>query len=185
MAKNASPKKDSAPSISFGLPKGFPQKAPEAEKKAAAPEPAQISPKEAASRIRGYGKGWDEELEALFAFPEKLYLLEGDGWAAFSKEKDFGVSKVAGEIGRRGAFSKPETEYGISLSETTSTLYLVLVDMARRVVIRFAVQRLQDSPPEKDWGEFKSALKSCIDVAKGDKNIIAYHDGMLRQVRLD
>ena len=186
MAKNASSKGNGPAEPTFSIPAGFTRKAPQAEKKAV-PEPASVSSKDALGRIKGFGRGWDDELEKLMAVPDTLYMFEGEGWLLYSKEKEFGVASVVEEINRGGLRSEPKTSYGISLSETASTMYLVLVDMERRIVVRHAVQRLHDEPPQKEWSGLKEALKGALGLADGKNfrkdGLIAYSDGITKTVR--
>ncbi len=165
------------------LPKSFSSEA--AAPKAEPPPARRISSGEVLGELRSLGKGWDKETEALLELPATLLRSSGEGAKYYSKEEGFGIGDVVLGL-RYGNLGLPKTGYGIAIYDTSGSVYFVLVDMRRRIIVRERLYCIHDEPPEKDWSSVRSAIRAASSLASGDaarkEGAIAISDGALRTV---
>jgi hypothetical protein len=144
---------------------------------AEAPAPARISQDEAASGLSGYAQGWSDEAKSALALPQRLYKREGENTVMLSGDAGFGISALlvgflaAGRIDR-----KPDIGYGIAVYETTSTLYFVLADMGRRIIVREPLVRYMDKAQKKEWRAVAGAIRAAEAAAKANPGKVAVSD---------
>ncbi len=180
MAKASNLGKGDARAIENPRPPEFSKEPPKHDN---SPQARQTTSSDLFGRLSGLGKGWDPEMEALLAPPGTLFLMELPASVLYSKEPEFEVAATVNDIIRgTGDIRKPKTEYGLAIYETASTLYLVFVDMQRRIIVRERLSSLHDEPREDAWGPIKSAIKGALRLAESSKKGIAVSDGSLRLV---
>jgi len=152
------------------------------------PEVQMFSSDKVINSIKFLGKGWDKETEKLLAVPDAVFFFDGGRSRHFSESREFGDEVLLESISSRRLYL-PESEYVIVLYETSSTVYFVLADARRRIVVREQLQCLHDDPPEKDWGIIKEEIKEALKLAGSDRakkeGFFAVYDGDLRLVRAE
>jgi hypothetical protein len=149
------------------------------------PPASRVTSGEVLGELRRIGKGWDDEIESLLELPATLLRSSGEGAKYYSKEESFGIGDVV--IGLRyGSLGLPKTNYGIAVYDTSGSVYFVLVDMRRRIIVRERLYCIHDQPPEKDWAAVKEAIKDASSLASSESSrkgtAIAIYDGILRSV---
>jgi hypothetical protein len=164
---------------------------PKFQARAAGPEPIRIPPAEKRSAqqvIQGFkmlSRGWDSTVEASISVPSELFFSEGVATRFYSKDENPDLSSLVRGLGSGKVFL-PNTDYGIVLYETTSTVYFVLFDAERRIVVREALFCHGGNPPERDWSKIRRSIDSAAASAATEdavkKGQYAVYDGALKMV---
>ncbi|MFN7991177.1 MAG: hypothetical protein U0R44_03385 [Candidatus Micrarchaeia archaeon] len=180
MAKNPKPTASTIVDIVIPPKGSFFKKAPPAN--AEIPKTEKVSRSKVIEELRGLGRGWTEDIAALLGLPQELYRSSGEGTIYFSKEREFGIGETALGLSS-GRLRAPKTQYGIAIHDRAGSVYIILVDMQRRIIVRERLFCMHDQPPEKDWGAVKTAILSAgalmTDAERG-KGSIAVFDGSAR-----
>jgi hypothetical protein len=165
---------------------GFSAVVPSEERRAAIPKPAKVPGSSVINALKGYGEGFDSELEKLLEVPEKMFYFAGPASQQYSKEENGGVGHLVQGL-ETGKFYAPGTDYGIALYETASTIYVVIADAKRRVVVRGRLQCYHDEDMAKDWAPIKEGLKAALALASSERakseNLFAVYDGTLKLMK--
>ncbi len=151
------------------------------------PEPplAQVSslpPKELFSSIKGLGRNWDGECEALLSPPSTLMRSDSASTSYYSGDNSFGIIQAASALDGGAAFLPPST-YGIAVREKAGDVYVTLADSARNIIVRMRMVLYGDEPPQRDWNDFKEALRAAVALGASEEaknGMVAVHDGILR-----
>ncbi|MEW6035401.1 MAG: hypothetical protein AB1529_02200 [Candidatus Micrarchaeota archaeon] len=144
---------------------------------AEAAPPASVSREDAASGLAGYAQNWSEDVKAALALPARLYRREAGNAITLSDDAGFGINAVLARFLSSGHMDrKPDMGYGIAVYETTSTVYLVLADMGRRIMVREPLMRYMDKPQKKDWAEVAGAIRAAEAAAKAKPGRVAVSD---------
>ncbi len=176
MAKNAS---SASPVTPGRLPdKDFFSRVSPADSRIPAPEARQVSSKQVLGTLKAYGKGWDAELEKLLNVPDRLFMLEMDDATYYSSENRFGFSDMMLSMGS-GTLKRPPADYGIALYGKGGSVYFILADMNRRIVVRERLHCIHENPPERDWGQVKAKIKDALALAERGGNKAAVYDQVL------
>jgi hypothetical protein len=179
MAREANSKDPKKPREIIPPPKSFfrekartPPQLPKAEK---------VSAAAVIESLKSMGKGWDEEAAGLLRIPPHLFRTGGSGATYYSIDENFGVADVAAGL-RYGRVMRSESKYGIAVYDTPGNVYLVLVDMERRIIVRERLMCIHDDPPEKDWANVKNAIRTATAEAARKADTVAVFDGILKSV---
>lgn len=138
-------------------------------------------------------RGWDSAVESSISVPPELFFFEGVASRFYSTGENPDLSSLVRGLGVGKVFL-PNTDYGIVLYETsstvlnktTSTLYFVLFDASRRIAVREVLFDHDNTPPECDWSKIRRSIDSAVasaateDAAK--KGLYAVYDGTLKMV---
>ncbi|MEW6722703.1 MAG: hypothetical protein AB1324_05565 [Candidatus Micrarchaeota archaeon] len=165
---------------------GFSAVAPSEERRVAVPKPVKVDRSSLINALKGFGEGFDEELEQLLQVPEKLYLTTGGAYRHYSKDEKGGIGFLMQGL-QVGKLYAPDTEFGVVLYETASTIYVVIADSKRRVVVRGRLQCLYDEEMAKDWAPVKEDLKAALSLASSKEaqagGLYAVADGTLKLMK--
>lgn len=185
MPKKAKPSEPKAAEAVVSPPKAFFKEPAESKPKPASG--SRVSSGAVLEELRSMGKGWDKEIESLLELPATLLRSSGDGVKYYSKEESFGIGDVVLGL-RYGNLGLPKTGYGIAVYDTSGSVYFVLVDMRRRIIVRERLFCIHDEPPEKDWAAIKNAIRAASSLSSAEparkEGAIAVSDGTLRTVPL-
>ncbi|MEW6035949.1 MAG: hypothetical protein AB1529_05020, partial [Candidatus Micrarchaeota archaeon] len=151
------------------------------------PEPplAQVSslpPKELFSSIKGLGRNWDDECEALLSSPPTLVRSGSGSSSYYSGDNTFGIIQTAKGL-EAASVSLPPSTYGIAIQEKAGSVYLTLADSGRNIIVRMRMVLYGEEPPQRDWNDFKEALKAAVALGASEEaknGMVAVHDGILR-----
>lgn len=125
--------------------------------------------------IKNLAAGWDSELENLLAPPESLFRSDGYG-IIFSSDKEFKIDRIVSDLSR-GRLSEDYRTYGIFVYETSSTVYFVLADTKRRIIVKQRLSSLH-TPDIEGWKGVKRAIKDALSGAP-DKGVALMDNGHL------
>lgn len=145
-----------------------------------------LSSAEMFNRIKGYGREWDAETEKLISPPPNLYENSGGATQYFSRDISFGISSVVfGFI--HGAHPEPKkNDYGVALYEKTGTLYFVLLDMSRKIIVKERILSYQHDPPQQSWANVREAIRYALSAAKTAKqDEVIVFDGTARVEKIE
>ncbi len=146
-----------------------------------------VTSEEVIARLRGLGRGWDDETKELLWIPSTLFANTEGSTEYYSRTLDFGISGVVANMVHGVPPSPSENDYGICLYERANTTYFVLVDMRRRIVVRERLVCYQHQPPEQDWGNIRNAIKAAVELAGRDdirkEGLVAVFDGTLKTLK--
>lgn len=179
MAREANPREPKTPRELVPPPRSF-------SIKKAAPSPnlpkaEKVSGSAVVEEIKEMGRGWDKETESSLRIPPSLFRTSGEGATYFSDDENFGVALVASGL-RGGRMGRPESMYGICIYDTPSSVYFVLLDMERRIIVRERLSCVHDRPPEKDWSKIRDAIRAASAAAEKNAGSVAIFDGILKVV---
>lgn len=146
-----------------------------------------VSSKELINRLKGIGRGWDEDLEKLFSMPASLYQGNAETSGYYSEDRGFGIINLVRGM-EAGSFVIPsKTSYGVAIYEKAGSVYFVLADMRRRIIVRERMVDYSSEAPERDWDAVKKEILAALSLAQSDRarneGLIAVYDGILRQVK--
>jgi hypothetical protein len=168
-------------------PKPPREKAFERAAVAPGPEVRLVSSKEVLSRLKGLGRGWDEEIEKLFSMPASLYAGTAETSGYYSEDRGFGIISLVRGMDAGSFVIPPKTSYGVAIYEKAGSVYVVLADIGRRIIVRERIVDFSGEPPEKDWAAVKEKIRAALSLAGSDRarseGMLAVYDGMLKAVK--
>jgi hypothetical protein len=135
-----------------------------------------VSRAEAVEVLKSLGKGWSKEVEAILAMPDRLYSVQEDDGRYFSRDESFGIFGAVAAMPLRGRMSVKSDDYGIAIYGSAGKIFVLLLDMGRRIAVKETLYCIHDKPPEKDWGVMASKIKSAASTAtalKGNKAVLS------------
>jgi hypothetical protein len=164
-----------------------PEKAFERAAAPPGPQVRLVSSKEVLNRLKGLGRGWDEEIERLFSMPASLYQGTAETSGYYSEDRGFGIISLVRGMDA-GSFVIPsKTSYGVAIYEKAGSVYFVLADLGRRIIVRERMLDYSDEPPEKGWSAVKEKIMAALSLAGSDRarneGLIAVYDGILKTVK--
>lgn len=140
-----------------------------------------VSRDDVANALSYFGRNWDDEIKELLEMPEELFKYSSGAYRYYSSERDSDLASFLRSI-MTGRLVLPDCDYGISIYETTGSIYFVMVDLKRRIAVRAEILSYHDEPPERDWGKIKENIKSAIKLSKTEKvrkkGFFAVYDGI-------
>ncbi len=143
-----------------------------------------VSSADVIKRLKGLARGWDSELESKLSMPAMLYESTGGSSQYYSSDANFSISNILMSLAMGASPDVSGMSYGLGLHERAGTVYFVLADPERRIIVRQRIVCYHNTPPELDWGAVKSAIRSAEagasseDARKG--GLVAIYDGSLR-----
>lgn len=152
MPKKPKPAEGSAPPIRAQGPDGKP---PAGSKL--------VGSDEALAILRSTGTGWSEDIADLLSAPPDLHMLRTDSGTYFSDGPVFAITGLP-EALAFGDVSKLRG-FGLALYSTGGSVYFMLMDMGRGIIVREKIFSIHDSPPEKDWAKVKSLILGSLEAA--------------------
>ncbi len=145
-----------------------------------------VSSNDVVARLKGLARGWDTELEGILGMPKTLFESKGGASQYYSSDANFSISDILMCLSMGATPDVSKMSFGIALHERAGTIYFVLADPARRIIVRQRIVCYHNDPPELDWGAVKSAIRSAEagasreDAKKG--GLVAVFDGSLKLI---
>jgi hypothetical protein len=135
--------------------------------------------------LKANGKGWSDDVGDMLALPRKLFVMRSEEASFYSGDLRFGIMGINSALAA-GKLSARETDYGIALYSTGGSIYFVLADLKRRIIVRERVFCIHDKPPEKDWAEVKERIGNALSLATSDlkEGSVIISDQIVRKVKL-
>jgi hypothetical protein len=162
-------------------PGGFAGHTPQAE--SSPPEVKKINSSEVISTLKANGKGWTDDIAEMLSIPQKLFMMRTDSGTFYSTDERFGMSGIM-SLGP-GPLKAQKTDYGIALYSTGGSVYFVLADIGRKIIVRERLFCIHDDPPEKDWSKVKERIASALSAAAEEKEgSVIISDQQLRKAKL-
>jgi hypothetical protein len=159
---------------------------PQAEPVVNAPRLEKRSSEQVTNAFRMLARGWDGAIEKSLSVPDNMLYFEGANARFYSSCEDGRLGNLLIGLGT-GRLILPNADFGIILYETSSTVYLVLFDARRRILVRESLLCYHNDPPEREWSSIRKSVESAIALARSDdakkKGLFAVHDGTLRLVK--
>ncbi len=135
--------------------------------------------------LKMLSRGWDSAVESSISVPPELFFFEGVASRFYSTGENPDLSSLVRGLGVGKVFL-PNTDYGIVLYETSSTVYFVLFDASRRIAVREPLFCHRNAPPECDWSKIRRSIDSAVASAATEeaakKGLYAVYDGTLKMV---
>lgn len=150
------------------------------------PKVRRMPGKSVPGELKAFCRGWDEEIESILAIPESVFRMEEGSSRYYSGDESIEFNRALSDLAR-GTLSLSEASYGIAITWPSSTGYLLLVDMRRRIIVREPIVCMHDDIPQREWAEVKARIKSAIELAQSDAakkdGLVAFFDGFLRTIK--
>ncbi len=137
--------------------------------------------------IKGMGRNWDSECESLLAPPEGLYRSDSANSSYYSGDNEFSIIEVERSLASSGNAVLPEQTYGLAIVEKARSVYVTFADSSRRIIVRMKMVSYGDEPANRDWANFKSAIRSALGRAGSEEakkgGMVAVFNGLLSLVQ--
>lgn len=120
-----------------------------------------VSQDECLKALSRYGS-ISSELAAMLEIPEKLYRHGKPGGESFSSDKNMPIDNIANQLlysSVEGPLDLPD--FGITISSRGGSVFAVLSDKARGIIVYESVQGMQDD--HGSWDYFESALRRALE----------------------
>ncbi|MCI0503383.1 hypothetical protein L0Y65_01575 [Candidatus Micrarchaeota archaeon] len=142
-------------------------------------QPEKIPYAKVAASLSNLASGWNADAEKALSMPPELYTMRNgsSGATFYSAEPQFPIADFLNSLRTKPA--PPQTRYGIAVYETASTVYLVVIDAARRVAVRVPLANIYDAAKVKSWGSVVDAIRMAEAAAKANPGKFAFHDGAI------
>lgn len=156
---------------------------PQNEGAVSVPKLEKRSSEQVTNSFRMLARGWDGDIEMALSVPPEMFYFEGTNTRFYSMNEKAEMGNLLIGLGT-GRLIKPKTDYGIILYETSSTVYMVLYDARRRILVRESLLCYHNDPPEREWSSIKKSVESALALARSEdarkKGLFAVYDGTLR-----
>ncbi|MCI0504164.1 hypothetical protein L0Y65_05655 [Candidatus Micrarchaeota archaeon] len=136
--------------------------------------------------LRGFkmlANGWGSGVESALRLPPELFYSRGVGARFYSSCESSDLGGLLLGLGA-GKLILPDTDYGIVLYETSSSVYFMLFDAKRRICVREPLMCFDSTPMEREWPKIRKSIDEATALAASDdakKNgLFAVYDGTLR-----
>lgn len=102
---------------------------------------------------------------SMLGLPEKLYRHGGPDGASFSSDADGGIDDFANRLLQMMDIQLPPRipDYGITVTSMGGTIFAVLIDKPRKIIVAESLRGMQDA--EGSWDLFESALRRALGYA--------------------
>lgn len=122
----------------------------------------QVPSKECLDELRRFG-ALDKELQAQLKLPKRLYSHGSPERPSYSSDPAASINPYASSIMQGMDRAPPEglPEYGIAIASRGSSVFCVLVDRKRGIIVSESVR--DPHAPEGSWRPFASALKEALE----------------------
>ncbi len=134
------------------------------------------------------GRGWDSAVEKSLGIPRELYYFEATNARFYYSDDKAEPGNLLMGLGM-GRLINPKTEFAIILYETSSTIYFVLFDSRRRILVRESLLCYHNDPHEREWSLIRKSVDSALALSRSEdakkKGLFAVHDGTLRLQKLE
>ena len=162
----------------------FPARSPEFSM----PERKTVGAQELVSTLKSAGRGWTDDMPGLLALPERtLVMMKTEDTAYYSKDLRFGIASILSKLDSGGPINASDNEYGIALYSTGGSVYFVLADIGRKIIVRERMFCIHEKPQEKDWKDVKLNMDSAlVFAASAEKGTVIVSDaGSIRKAKLE
>ncbi|MEW6721920.1 MAG: hypothetical protein AB1324_01520 [Candidatus Micrarchaeota archaeon] len=163
----------------------FSRQAPQAD--SPVPKPQKVDSGEVIAVLRATGKGWTDDIRELLRLPAQLYMIRtGDG-TFYSSDERLGILGIPAALGPE-PLKAEKIDYGIALYSTGGSVYFILADMERRIIVRERMFCIHEKPPETDWTLVKEGIQSALSASESEtarkQGLIAVFDRALKLVKM-
>ncbi len=158
----------------------FPKQAPQAD--ATRPSVRKVSSADVVSALRQIGRGWSDDIQRALGIPDQMYMLKtGDG-TFYSADERFSIMGIPAALGPE-PLKAEKNDYGIALYSTGGSVYFVLEDMSRGIIVRERIYCIHERPPEGSWEPVGQAIRAALEAAGSHKGMVAAYDKTLRMLK--
>lgn len=158
----------------------FPKQAPQAD--ATRPSIRKVSSEDVAGALRQVGRDWSEDIRGALRIPAQLYMLKTVDGTFYSADDRFSITGIPAALGPE-PLKAEKNDYGIALYSTGGSVYFVLEDMNRGIIVRERIYCIHDTPPEGSWAAVGQAVRAALDAAGSKKGMVAAYDQGLRMLK--
>ncbi len=150
------------------------------------PKVEEISSAEVVKELSAYGDGWSREVEEALAIPKSLFKFSTGASAQFSSNRMSELWIVQDGLNSGKAYVT-NTDYGILLYEKADWLYVIVVDVNRKIIVRERLICFQDGTSNQSWEDVRKAVEGAASLAAGktaaDRGLFAVFDGTAKLVK--
>ncbi len=158
----------------------FPKQSPQAD--ATRPNVRKVSSDEVVGALRQIGRDWSEDIRRDLRIPGQMYMLKtGDG-TFYSADDRFSIMGIPAALGPE-PLKAEKNDYGIALYSSGGSVYFVLEDMSRGIIVRERIYCIHERPPEGSWEPVGRAIRAALDAAGSHKGMVAAYDQTLRMLK--
>jgi hypothetical protein len=159
----------------------FSRQTPQADQAGA--KPREVGPEEVISTLKSIGKDWTDDIPSLLRLPERLFMLKSGDGTYYSGDERFGIMGIPAALGPE-PLKAGKGDYGIALYSTGGgSVYFVLEDMSRGIIVRERIYCIHEKPPEGSWASVRGHIEAALAASSAHKGSVAVHDLSLRVLR--
>jgi hypothetical protein len=158
----------------------FSNQSPKAD--AVRPAIKMVSADDAAATLSQIGRDWSEDIKRELSIPQKLYSMKTSDATFYSSNERFSIMGVPAALGSQ-PLKAEKGDYGIALYSSGGSVYFVLEDMNRGIIVRERIYCIHDTPPEGSWTAVREAVRAALDASGSKKGMVAAYDLTLRMLK--